>query len=523
MKIALMTEGTYPFAFGGVSVWCDQLIRGMPGYDFHLVALVATAAEPAVWALPGNVVSMVKVPLWGPAPPAARRPAGRRAGLPLRLLRQLIDILLDSPAGAQQRFGGVLRELHEYSARHGSLSTSLASDKAVRLLAGAWRDRLPEAGGRPAPTLHDAVTALQLLDHSLRPLCYPAVQADLGHAVANGLSLLPALAAKWQHGVPVLLTEHGVYLREQYLQHRRSPYRWPVKALYLRFLHYLCATGYQEAAAITPGNAYNRRWEERLGAEPSRIRTVYNGVDPACFPAVDGEPGVPTISWVGRIDPIKDLETLLRAFALVHREMPAARLRLFGSAPPGGEAYLQRCQALAAELGIAGAATFEGRVADIRDAYQAGRIVVLCSVSEGFPYSLIEAMTCGRACVGTDVGGVTEALGDTGLVVPPRSPERLARACITLLRDDRMRRRLGSAARARALEYFTVDEAINTFDEIYHFLGSGQPMPVAPAATTAPAAPAADTASAASTASAAGMASAADTVPMVAVAPGAAR
>ena len=491
MKIALMTEGTYPFAFGGVSVWCDQLIRGMPGYDFHVVALVGTAAEPAVWALPGNVVSLVKMPLWGPAAVptsgrcgGGRRGGGRGGGLPLRLLRQLIETLLDSPAGTPQRFAVVLRELHEYCSRHGTLSTSLASDKAVHLLAGAWRDRWTDAG-RPAPTLHDAVTALQLLDHSLRPLCYPPVPADLGHAVANGLSLLPALAAKWQHGVPVLLTEHGVYLREQFLQHRRSPYRWPVKALYLRFLRHLCATGYQEAAAITPGNAYNRRWEERLGAEPSRIRTVYNGVDPACFPAVDGEPAVPTISWVGRIDPIKDLETLLRAFSLVRRELPAARLRLFGSAPQGGEAYLQRCQALAAELDIAGTATFEGRVADIRDAYQAGSIVVLCSVSEGFPYSLIEAMTCGRACVATDVGGVTEALADTGLIVPPRSPERLARACLTLLRDDRMRRRLGSAARARALEYFTVDGAINTFDEIYHFLGSGQPLPTAPGAPVA--------------------------------------
>ena len=490
MKIALMTEGTYPFAFGGVSVWCDQLIRGMPGYDFHLVALVGTAAEPAVWALPGNVVSMVTMPLWGPAPgPARRRVRGRRARLPLRLLRQLIEILLDSPAGAPQRFGSVLRELHEYSARHGTLTPSLASDKAVRLLTEAWRDRCTGAR-RPVPSLHDAVTALQLLDHSLRPLCYQPERADLGHAVANGLSLLPALAAKWQHGAPLLLTEHGVYLREQYLQHRRSPYRWPVKALYLSFLRHLCATGYQEAAAITPGNAYNRRWEERLGAEPSRIRTVYNGVDPACFPAVDGEPGAPTISWVGRIDPIKDLETLLRAFALAHREMPAARLRLFGSAPHGGEAYLRRCQALADELDIAGAATFEGRVDDIRDAYQAGSIVVLCSVSEGFPYSLIEAMTCGRACVATDVGGVTEALGDTGLIVPPRNPERLARACLTLLRDGRMRRRLGSAARARALEYFTVDEAINTFDEIYHFLGSGQPLPTAPASPApAPGAP----------------------------------
>ena len=356
MKIALMTEGTYPFAFGGVSVWCDQLIRGMPGYDFHVVALVGTAAEPAVWALPGNVVSLVKMPLWGPAAVptsgrcgGGRRGGGRGGGLPLRLLRQLIETLLDSPAGTPQRFAVVLRELHEYCSRHGTLSTSLASDKAVHLLAGAWRDRWTDAG-RPAPTLHDAVTALQLLDHSLRPLCYPPVPADLGHAVANGLSLLPALAAKWQHGVPVLLTEHGVYLREQFLQHRRSPYRWPVKALYLRFLRHLCATGYQEAAAITPGNAYNRRWEERLGAEPSRIRTVYNGVDPACFPALDGEPAVPTISWVGRIDPIKDLETLLRAFSLVRKELPAARLRLFGSAPQGGESYLQRCQALAAEL-----------------------------------------------------------------------------------------------------------------------------------------------------------------------------
>jgi glycosyltransferase involved in cell wall biosynthesis len=485
MEIALITEGTYPFAFGGVSVWCDQLIRGMPGYDFHLVALVATPAEPAVWALPDNVVSMVKMPLWGPAAAAA---TGRRGRLPLCLLRELIDVLLGSRADAQRCFATVLRELHEYSARHGNLSISLASDTAVHLLAEGWRDRWPEAGC-PAPTLHDAVTALQLLDHSLRPLCYPPVQADLGHTVANGLGLLPALAAKWQHGMPVLLTEHGVYLREQYLQNRRNLYRWPVKALYLRFMRHLCATGYQEAAAITPGNVYNRRWEERLGAEPARIRTVYNGVDPACFPALTCEPGVPTISWVGRIDPIKDLETLLRAFSLVHKDMPAARLRLFGAPPQGGEFYLERCRALAGDLGIGDAATFEGRVENIRDAYEAGSVVVLCSVSEGFPYSLIEAMTCGRACVATDVGGVTEAVGETGLVVPPRNPELLAQACRTLLKDGVLRRRLGAAARARALEYFTVDEAINTFDEIYHFLGSGQPLPTSPARPGTPARP----------------------------------
>ena len=475
MKIAMMTEGTYPHGFGGVSVWCDQLIRGMPGYDFHLVAIVATGAEQAVWPLPSNVSSMVRMTLWGPAP--GRGPAGLRGGMPVRLLRGLIDTLLDSSPKAQPHFADVLRDMFEYAQR-GDLSADLISDKAIKVLSEAWRDRWLGTA-RSAPALHDAITAMQLLAHCLRPLSYPSAQADVGHAVTNGLGVLPALAAKWQYGMPMLVTEHGVYLREQYLRNSKSPYRWPVKSFHLAFMRRLCTLGYSEAEAITPGNVYNRRWEERLGAEPARIRTVYNGVDPANFPAIVGEPADPTISWVGRIDPIKDLETLLRAFCIVRGEMPEAKLRLFGAPPHGRDSYLQRCRALAAELGVADAATFEGRIEDIRDAYGAGSVVALSSVSEGFPYSLIEAMTCGRTCVATDVGGVAEAVGDTGLVVPPRDPERMAQACLTLLRDDEMRHRLGDAARARALENFTLDAAISTFDEIYSFLGSGRRLPYA--------------------------------------------
>lgn len=475
MNIAMVTEGTYPHGFGGVSVWCDQLIRGLPGYDFGLIAIVATGAEQAVWPLPDNVTSLVRVRLWGPAP--ARAAVRKGGGLPRRLLRGFVDALLDSSAQAQPDFADALRELFEY-AQVEDISAGLASDKAVRVLSEAWRDRW-SAGEQATPTLHDAITAMQLLEHSLRPLSYPPAQADVAHTVANGLGILPALAAKWQHGTPMLVTEHGVYLREQYLLNRKSPYRWPVKAFHLGFMRRLCSLGYSEAEMITPGNVYNRRWEERLGAEPARIRTVYNGVDPANFPALDDEPEQPTISWVGRIDPIKDLETLIRAFSLVHREMPAARLRMFGSPPAGRESYLRRCQALTEELGIGTAATFEGRIEDIKDAYDAGRIVVLSSVSEGFPYSLIEAMTCGRACVATDVGGVAEAVGDTGFVVPPRDPRRMAQACLTLLRDDGLRHRLGAAARTRALENFTLDAAISAFDEIYGYLGSGRPPPTA--------------------------------------------
>jgi len=495
MQVALTAEGTYPYQLGGVSVWTDQLIRGMPDYDFLLVALVATGAEPMRWQLPENVSSVQKIPLWGSPPSSSTWPRLTRSPVG-PMLRELIEVLLTPPTVAQDRFVGVLYEMFEY-AQARNLPAALASEQAVHLLSKAWRERWPDpasaskdlasAGTKSArwsasaanvtPTLHDVITAMQLIEHSLRPLSHPPVRADVVHAVTNGLGILPALAAKWRYGTALIVTEHGLYMREQYMHVRRAAYRWPVKELLLRFLRRLCAVGYDEADLITPGNGHNQRWEEMLGADPARITTVYNGVNPADFPTFDGEPPVATIVWVGRVDPVKDLETLLRAFALVLAQMPEARLRLFGSPPPGGEAYLQRCVALAAELGIAGEVTFEGRVADVRDAYAAARVVVLSSITEGIPYTLIEAMACGRPCVATDVGGVSEALDETGLVVPPRDPAALAEACLTLLQDPGLRWRLGSAARRRVLRHFTVKRATSAYDEIYTVLGSGGPVP----------------------------------------------
>jgi polysaccharide biosynthesis protein PelF len=487
MKVALTAEGTYPHQFGGVSVWCDQLVRGMPGYDFLLVPLVATGTESVRWELPPNVRSVTPVPLWGPPPsvPLRARLSRDRAALPLS---ELIDVLFAPPARAQGRFADVMHEVFDF-AQTSDLRAALASEDAVRLMSEAWRAYWPhitqgslgdsgeDGSGLPVPTLHDAVIAMQLIEHALRPLSHPPAEADVVHAVTNGLGVLPALAAKWRHGTPMIVTEHGVYMREQYLHLRRPSFGWPVKDLFLRFVRRVCALGYLEAEVITPGNAYNKRWEEQLGADISRVRTVYNGVNPADFPALTGEPDVPTIVWVGRVDPVKDLETLLRAFSIVLREIPQARLRMFGSPPQGREAYLERCRALAAHLGISGQATFEGRVPEIRDAYRAGQIVVLSSITEGFPYTLIEAMASGRPCVATDVGGVSEALADTGLIVPPRNPAALADSCLRLLRDASLRETLGAAARLRALEHFTVDRAISAFDEMYTFLGAGRTIP----------------------------------------------
>ncbi len=390
-------------------------------------------------------------------------------------------------------FVEILRELHDF-ADAGGLQAALRGERAAGWLLDAW---LARQSGWPhaAPSVHDALSAVEFLEHSLRPLSQPAPAADITHAVANGSAVLTALTAKWQHRTPFVLTEHGIYLRERYLEHRkRVSCHWPVKSFILGYLRLLSCAGYAAADLVTPGNRYNQRWELRCGADPERIQTVYNGVDPEHFAPAGDEPAVPTISWAGRIDPIKDLETLIRAFALVATAVPAARLRIFGGTPRGSEGYRDRCERLAAELGLGESVSFEGRVANIRDAYAAGHIVVLSSISEGFPYTLIEAMTSGRATVSTRVGGVPEAVADTGVVVPPRDPEAMAAACLQLLGDDVRRHRLAAAARRRALELFTVDRAVGSFRVIYADLAAGaaglttrsggpaQPLPALPPA-----------------------------------------
>jgi glycosyltransferase involved in cell wall biosynthesis len=113
---------------------------------------------------------------------------------------------------------------------------------------------------------------------------------------------------------------------------------------------------------------------------------------------------------------------------------------------------------------------FEGRVPSPIDAYHAGHTVVLSSISEGFPYTVVESMATGRPPVCTNVGGVAEAVGNAGFVVPPRDHRAFADACVTLLRDPALRMRLGRAARQRVLNNFTLEQSLDAYRAVYREL-----------------------------------------------------
>ncbi len=335
--------------------------------------------------------------------------------------------------------------------------------------------------------------------------------------VGAGPAALPALVAQRAFGTPLLITEYGVRLREYYLSSAAavtgavSPADAvapgtagaPVRALLASFQGRLAREAYARAQLITPGNTHARRWQLKCGARREKLRTVYPGMDATPFAEVGDEAleptagltddgGPPVLTWVGRIEPAKDLVALLHAFAEVRREVPQARLRIVSIARGRGSeaaAYETHCRVLAAQLfpdEAAGAYTpgenpvaFEQigspEVPTLAEAYAAASVAVQSSVIEGFPVSLVEAMFCGRATVSTEAGAVCEVIGGTGLVVPPRNPRALAENCVALLRDPARRARLGAAARTRALELFTVEQNTEAFRGIYLELISRSP------------------------------------------------
>ncbi|MGR8008422.1 DUF3492 domain-containing protein [Streptomyces hypolithicus] len=535
MRIGLLTEGGYPYATGEFRLWCDRLVRGLAQHEFDIYALSRSAGQEAQgWIpLPPQVQRVRTAPLWAPEDDGSTygRRERRRFAAHFRELTAAIcapggggggdrgDGGAAGGAGAageagsggpSEDFAAGLYGLAELARERGGLHAALRSEIAVRALESACRARGANRAVHAA-TVPDYLDFVDLLERALRPLSLDWYDeeslgaVDLCHAASGGSAALPGLLAKRFFGVPLLVTEYGVQLRAHYLATGDTPRSAPVRALTAAFHGRLAAEVYEQATLITPGNTHARRWQERCGADRAKLRTVYPGMDGSRFAAVgewaDGPVGerrgggdaAPTLVWVGRVEPAKDLISLLHAFAGVRKEEPTARLRVVHSAQgqgAGAAAYLAHCKGLAAQLFPDEAAdahavgdnpvSFEEvggpEAPDLAEVYAAGSVVVLSSVVEGFPVSLVEAMFCGRATVSTDVGAVVEVIGGTGLVVPPRNPRALADACVALLRDRQRRERLGAAARARALELFTVEQNLAAFRGIYLELISHCPV-----------------------------------------------
>ncbi len=225
---------------------------------------------------------------------------------------------------------------------------------------------------------------------------------------------------------------------------------------------------------------------ERVGIRPERITTICNGVDTAKFrpaaskpvallpAALQGE-GLVVIGTVGRLQPVKDQQTLLRAFAELVRDggeaAARARLLVVGNGPLR-EALGQQAQA----LGIEHLTCFAGDRSDVAQWLQCMDVFVLPSLNEGISNTILEAMATGLPVLVTRVGGSVELVQDgrNGALFEPGDVDTLKRLLAGQLADPLARRRQGEQSRQMAVESFSLQAMVDGYRGAYERLILGR-------------------------------------------------
>lgn len=503
-RVLLVAEGSYPVSWGGVSTWCDALIASLPEVPFHVLAIVAQPGLTPLFDPPPNLVETITVPLWNirdikeswsdATARSLHRDRSRTSDTAVvehfvPPLRRFFRVLLD-PSADPGTLASDIHAIYRFLVDH-DLHEALHDESVWNMIVEEARDCYNQgtASGRPELRLWELTTGFQWLTRWLFPLAAPLPEVDVVHLAMAGICTMVAAAAKLEHGAGFLLTEHGVYLRERYLAETSRRDSLFLKLLALGFARRMTELSYRLADQISPCCDYNQRWELEAGADPHSLETIYYGLDRNEY-RPDPKPDLEqqTVVWVGRINPLKDVETLLHAAAAVIRERPDVSFRLYGAAQAEDAEYHKRCMDLHAKLGLENAVEFRGHTNTPAVAYAEGDMVVLSSVSEGFPFSILEAMLCGRPVVATAVGGIPEQIEGAGIAVEPRSPEAMAAGILTLLDNPGLARSMGAAARERASTEFTAERFSGTHYSSYlrlspshpHWRPSPAPQPAIP-------------------------------------------
>jgi glycosyltransferase involved in cell wall biosynthesis len=480
----LSTEGTYPFHQGGVSTWCDILIQKLKSVDYVIYSVLMDPFVTQKFQLPDST-KLVKMPLWGTEEPSehlktpfsqtymAKRRTDenviRTLFLPLftDLIQEIISIEKD-PFQFAQTLNALYEyfQLYEFKMSFKSELTWEAFKQIILLYVQDPKHRFAQ------PDIYCLIQSLGWIYRFFNILNTPIPKAHVTHASAAAFCGIPCVLSKMQHKTPFLLTEHGVYLREQYLSLAKRDYSSFLNTFLIRMIHSVTSLSYAFADQVSPVCQYNTRWEKEFDVEPKKIQVIYNGVDQRVFKeASTTRNGPPTVVAVARIDPIKDILTLIRSAALVRSRISGVKYIVYGSVSV--PEYFEECLKLRDELNLQDTFIFAGHTSNMSAAYQSGDVIALSSISEAFPYSVVEAMMTGKACIATDVGGIKEALGDTGILVKPFDVEAFAEGTIKLLQNPELRESMGQEGKERALNFFTLDRVLELHLKSYIKLAVG--------------------------------------------------
>lgn len=466
MRICIVAEGCYPYLVGGVSSWVHSMIKQFPDYEFVILAIVANRSFRGKfkYELPENVAAVYELYLedcdW--TGDYDRRHRGIK--LNNRQYNALKSLLLNQSVEWE-----TLVQL--FQEKKFSLNEFLMGEDFFQAVLECYQIRYPEI------LFSDFLWTMRSmylpLFHTLR---MDLPKADLYHCVATGYAGVLGSMAKMKYGSKLLISEHGIYTREREEELIRAKWVEGVyKNIWIEQFRKMSKFAYDQADVVTSLYAHAQELQIELGCPAAKTIVTPNGVDETRFADLTRpdfmEPDKVHIGAILRVTPIKDVKTMLRAFAYAKEKVPNLKLWIMGPTDEDEE-YAKECFEMVNLIGVDDV-EFTGRV-NVTDYMGGLDMTILTSISEGQPLTILESYAAHKPVIATDVGncrgliyGEDDDFGAAGILTHIMNVSEIADAMVQLGRNQKLREHMGEVGYKRLMKKYRVEDMRKTYGNIY--------------------------------------------------------
>ena len=482
VDILLISEGTYPYIRGGVSSWIHQLINGLPEFKFGVVFLGSQESDYSEirYELPDNLTYLYVDYLFKeeetPSPKYIRR---------FKEFHSVIDLHKWFRSGSFNIPKNV-KSLDFYN-NVASFKKFLYSESSWDYIQGEY---LKNTSDSPFIDYFWAVRNMHTPIWRVVNVANRVKKPKIIHSPSTGYAGFLAALLKFHYNKPFILTEHGIYVRERkidmlnatWLKENKTIFQKKLgelayaKSMWIRFFEGLGRVTYEAANPIISLFEGARKIQIKYGAKKERTRVIPNGVDIDRLSKVRKEKIPKVVTLIGRVVPIKDIKTFIKAMKIAVEKVDGIEGWIVGPEDEDPN-YANECHILVESLGLEGKVKFLG-FQNIMDIMPKTGVLTLSSISEGMPLTIIEGFAAGLPCVATDVGSCRDLieggneedkkLGNAGFVAPIANPAALADGYIKLFSSDNLYRKCQNSAIKRVETFYTKEIFLNSYRDLYN-------------------------------------------------------
>lgn len=471
MKVCIIAEGCYPYVIGGVSSWIHNIIKSFPDIEFNLLTIIADRSSSGkfTYELPENLTEVHEVFLQDMDWIGSNKVRNNR----IHLKKQETEALRSLIIGEDVDWVNVFRL---FKRKNISINSLLMSPQFLEITKEYYNLKYVNI------TFSDFLWTLRSIYLPLfLTLKAKPPKADIYHCVSTGYAgILGSMALSRNRNSKLLISEHGIYTREREEEIIKAKWVQNIyKSIWIDQFKKMSYGAYYFSDLVTSLFEHAQSLQIELGCPRHKTIITPNGINTEIYkniPMKEVDDPYINIGAILRVTPIKDVKTMITAFYHAHKKQPKLKLWIMGPVDED-PAYADECYELVKSLNAENI-EFTGMI-NTREYIGKMDIMLLTSISEGQPLTILEGFAAKKPCIATNVGncygmiyGEKDPFGDAGIVVPVMNISEISKAILKLANRPEKVKKMGENGYKRLMYRYKNEYMVATYRKIYNTLGS---------------------------------------------------